>query len=284
MTVVRGGDVVVSRASGRTLDGAVATSDSPMVIASVSKIVVAVGIARLTEQGRLDVDAPVPWSDLGLGAHPAWSDVTVRELLEHRSGIATARPTWFGGAGDCRSHVATLLTSPPEADRGQWRYSNGNYCLLGLIIETETQLPLDVALQILVFDPIGVDGIHLTDGGLLTGDIPHVEGVERLTRLGGAGTLVVSTDDLAMLFGRATDFDRSVLQNPAVFTDQYGYGHTGTITGAKACLWVLDDGSTAVAATIAGNSMPTGGAVCDLVVPAVATDLGLADAPPRRMP
>lgn len=284
MTVVRGGEIVVARASGRSLDGDPATSDTPMVVASVSKIVVAMGIARLAQQGRVDVDAPVSWTALGLEPHPAWAEVSVRELLEHRSGLATARSSWFEGVGDCRSHVATLLTAPPSADRGRWVYSNGNYCLLGLLVEAESQLPLDVALQILVFDPIGVDGVHLTDGGLLPDDIAHPDGVGRLVRLGGAGTLVVSTDDLALMLARATDADRSILRPPAVFTDQYGYGHTGTITGAKSCLWVLEGGATVVAATIAGNSVSSGGDVCDLVVPAVAADLGLGNAPPDRTP
>ena len=284
MTVVRHGEIVLSRASGRTLDREPATGDTPMVVASVSKIVVAMGIARLAEQGRIDVNAPVPWDDLGLDPHPAWDDVTVRELLDHRSGLAKAQASWFTGGGDCRSHVSTLLTPPPSADRGEWVYSNGNYCLLGLLVEAESQLPLDAALQILVFDPIDVDGLHLTDDGLLPGDIPHVEGVGRLARLGGAGNLVVSTDDLAMMLGRASDADRSVLRAPGVFTDQYGYGHTGTITGAKSCVWVVDEGSTVVATTIAGNSVASGGDVCDRVVTAVAADLGLGDAPPRRTP
>jgi CubicO group peptidase (beta-lactamase class C family) len=284
MTVVRNGDVVVSLASGRSLDQRPATGDTPMVVASVSKVVVAMGITRLAEQGRVDVDAPVPWAVLGLDPHPAWGDVTVRELLDHRSGLATARSSWFERPGDCRSHVATLLTGPPSIDRGRWVYSNGNYCLLGLLVESVSLLPLDVALQILVFDPIDLDGIHLTDGGLRPGDVAHPDDVSRLARLGGAGTLVVSTDDLALLFGSVTDADRSILWPPAVFTDQYGYGHTGTITGAKSCIWVLEGGATVVAATIAGDSVSSGGDVCDLVVPAVATDLGLGAGEPVRTP
>jgi hypothetical protein len=135
-----------------------------------------------------------------------------------------------------------------------------------------------------VFDPIDLDGIHLTDGGLRPGDVAHPDDVSRLARLGGAGTLVVSTDDLALLFGSVTDADRSILWPPAVFTDQYGYGHTGTITGAKSCIWVLEGGATVVAATIAGDSVSSGGDVCDLVVPAVATDLGLGAGEPVRTP
>lgn len=284
VTIVRGGKTEFSAAAGVTISGDPATSDSPMVVASVSKILVALGIARLQDQGLVDVGAPVPWADLGLTPDPGWGDVTVRELLDHTSGLPKARSSWFTGEGTCRDFIPQLLDSPPNGDRGRWVYSNGNYCLLGLLVEARTERALDVALQQLVLDPVGVAGIHLTTDGLLPGDLPHVEGVERLSRLGGAGTLVVSTDDSAAVLGRLTPTDRNVLLPPGVFTDQYGFGHTGTVDGAKACVWVLEDGATAVAATISGNSAGTGGAICDAIVRAVASDLGIGAGRPNRIP
>lgn len=284
MTIARGGEIVFTRASGRTIDDLEASGDSPMVVASVSKIIVAVGVARLHDAGLVDVAAPVPWADLGLTPDPAWGDVTVRELLDHTSGLTKSRFSWFTGEGTCRDYVPNLLTSPPLAHRGQWVYSNGNYCLLGLLIEHRSGLPLDQALQQLVFDPVGADGVHLTSGGLQPGDVVHPEGVDRLSRLGGAGTLIVSTDDTAVALGRLTAADLAILQPPGVFTDQYGWGHTGTVDGAKACIWVFDGGDTVVSATIAGNSVGTGGGVCDIVVPAVAVDLGFGGERPVRTP
>lgn len=284
LSVVRGGEIVLSRASGPTVDGSESTSDSPMVVASVSKIVVAMGIARLADQGLIDLAAPVPWSDMGLDPNEGWNDVTVRELLDHRGGLEKDRYSWFTGEGTCRQYIPSLLVSPPNGSRGSWVYSNGNYCLLGLLIEATTGQPLDEALQRLVFDPVGASGIHLTTDGLLPGDLPHPPGVERLSRLGGAGTLILSTDDTAMMLGRMTAADRSVLQPPGVFTDQYGFGHTGTVDSAKACVWVLENGATVVSATIAGNIFSSGGDICDIVVPAVATDLGIGSAAPDRTP
>jgi CubicO group peptidase (beta-lactamase class C family) len=284
MTIVSGGAVVFGRASGETINGELATSDTPMVVASVSKIIVAIALARLQDQGLVDVAGPMPWTDVGLAPHPGWIDVTIRELLDHRSGLSKARSTWFTGQGTCRDYIPTLLVDPPNDQRGNWVYSNGNYCLLGLLVEQRTGLPLDEALQQLVFDPVEVSGIHLTDDGLESGDLPYEPGVGRLSRLGGAGTLVVSTDDVAMLLGRLTPSDRWLLQPPGVFTDQYGFGHTGTVDFAKSCVWLFDGGTTVVSATIAGESVGSGGGVCDVVVPAVATDLGIGQGQPKRIP
>ncbi len=284
MTVVRDGRNLLSRASGTTIDGASATSDSPMVVASVGKLLTALMIARLDEAGSIDVDARTPWADLAMTTDPGWADVTPRELLAHSSGMPVVRQAWFDGGLDCDTFLPWLLARPPTTTRGRWTYSNGNYCALGLLVEHVTGLPLDAAARQLVFDPIASAGVHLTTDGQLPTDVGYHLGVERLSRLGGAGTFIVSTDDLALALANATAADRSVLTWPGVMVDQYGWGHTGTVDGALACAWVLEGGRTVVAATVSGGSPSTGGGVCDRVIPAVAADLGNDQGIPDRSP
>lgn len=284
MTVVRDGVRVLSRASGSTIDGADATSDSPMVVASVSKLLTAMMIARLAESGAVDIDAPVPWAAMGIPTHPDWAGVTVRELLAHTSGMPVARSSWFDGGIECISFLPSLLDSPPTDTRGRWTYSNGNYCALGLLVGHLTWLPLDQAAQSILFDPIGATGAHLTTDGQLPTDVGYRLGLERLSRLGGAGTFIASTDDVAAVLASTTPADLEVLRFPGVLVDQYGWGHTGSVDGAVACAWTLEGGRTVVAATVAGPSPSTGGGVCDRVVPAVARDLGIDLGRPDRSP
>ena len=284
MTVIRDSRVVLLRASGTTIDGVAATSDSPMVIASVGKLLTALMIARLDHVELVDVDAPTPWAEITTGSHPGWDEVTPRELLGHTSGMPVARPSWFDGELDCATFLPSLLDQPPSNTRGRWTYSNGNYCALGLLIERSTGLPLDEAAQALLLDPLGLTGIHLTTDGQLPGDVEYRPGIERLSRLGGAGAFIVSTDDIASVLSVATPADLGVLTWPGLIVDQYGWGHTGSIDGAVACAWVLEGGRTVVAATVAGRSPSTGGDVCDRVVPAVADDLGIGQGRPDRSP
>jgi CubicO group peptidase (beta-lactamase class C family) len=285
LSVVRGGEIVYSRASGLTLDGRPATGDTPFVVASVSKLVVGIALARLHEQGVIDVNEPVPWGEIGIWPANGWTDVTLWELMNHSAGVPVARSSWFTAGATCEEHIVGLVSSPPQGHRGTWTYSNGNYCLLGMVVQARTGLELDEALQRLVFDPVGADGVHLTTSGLLPGDMPHPHraGVDRLSRLGGAGTLVVSTDDLALAVGRLTTADLDIVRR-GVFVDQYGFGHTGTVDGAKGCTWWLDGGDTVISATVAGDGLATGGAVCDLVIPAIAGDLGINAGRPTRSP
>jgi len=221
---------------------------------------------------------------MAVAVHPAWADVTPRELLAHTSGMPVVRREWFEGGTDCAGFLPFLLGSPPTGTRDRWTYSNGNYCALGLLVESATGLPLDAAARALVFDPLGPTGVHLTTGGQVPTDVAYQPGVERLSRLGGAGTFIVSTDDLAAVFAALTPTDLELLTWPGVIVDQYGWGHTGTVDGALSCLWVLEGGRTVVAATVAGGSPPTGGDVCDRVVPAVADDLGIGLGTPDRSP
>jgi len=284
MTVIRDSRVVLLRASGTTIDGAAATSDSPMVIASVSKLLTALMIARLDHAELVDIDAPTPWAEIGTAPNPGWADVTPRELLAHTSGMPVARSAWFDGDIDCAAFLPSLLDQPPSNTRGRWTYSNGNYCALGLLIQHVTGLPIDQSALTLLFDPLGLAGIHLTTNGQLPGDVEYRLGVDRLSRLGGAGAFIVSTDDIASVLVSVTATDLEVLTWPGLIIDQYGWGHTGSIDGAVACAWVLEGGRTVVAATVAGRSPSTGGAVCDRVVPAVADDLGIGQGRPDRSP
>lgn len=279
------GALVYQRASGTTIGGSPMTPDSPMVVASLSKLVTALTIARLVERGDLALDQHIPWTAMGIAHHPAWDDVTVRELLTHRSGMPIARRSWLDDPGGCSIPLADAIAKPPREHRGTWVYSNGNFCALGLLIEHVTGKRLDAAAQALVFGPAGVTGPRLTIDGPQPGDAPYRNGIDRFDRLGGAGGWLASTDDLARMLTTVTDDDRVTLAWPTVFADQYGWGHTGTVDGAVGCAWVLDRGRVVVVAVVAGRSPSTGGAVCDAVVPAAAADLGLpVTGRPERTP
>ncbi len=119
MTVVRDGRAVLQRAWGTTIDGAPATSDSPMVVASVGKLLTALMIARLDEAGAIDVDAPMPWTDIGVPTHPGWADVTLRELLAHTSGMADRAASLVRRR--CRLCRVPAIAARPSALGHAWR-------------------------------------------------------------------------------------------------------------------------------------------------------------------
>ncbi len=285
MTMIRDGAIVYRRAGGRTNGGAQLTTATPMVLASVSKLITALSIARLVEGGVVTLDTPVPWTAMGVVTAPGWETVTVRELLTHTGGMPTARDSWFNLPGSCTIPLQAAMATPPRSTRGTWTYSNGDYCALGLFIQQLTGSRFDDAARALVFQPLQLSGEHLTTDPPLPTDGPYPRGLTQLDRLGGAGTWMASTDAIAEMVATLTPQDRNSLTYPGVFVDQYGWGHTGTVDGAKACAWRIEGDRTTIVAVVGGNRPASGGDLCDRVLPALADDLGLGDlGKPERYP
>lgn len=117
------------------------TSDTLFRLASVSKVFTVAAVARLAEQRRIDLDAPVqrqlPW----LGEN--WPAITPRQLAAHVSGLPHYQPA---DADRGSRHYATGrdavaifserdLLSPPGA---AYSYSSWGYTLLGAMVEEAT--------------------------------------------------------------------------------------------------------------------------------------------------
>lgn len=140
--------------------GRVVTPDDPVRIASVSKLVVALGVLRLVEAGKLDLDRDI--SDY-LGwqlRHPAYPtrSVTLAQLLGHRAGLADNVDYALPLGADLES----VLNDPAAWDSarppgGDFAYANLNYPVVAAVIEAVTAERFDVAMQHLVFRPLGLD-------------------------------------------------------------------------------------------------------------------------------
>jgi CubicO group peptidase (beta-lactamase class C family) len=153
-------DVRVSGLADRTTKRRV-TADDPVRVASVTKLVVALGVMRMVEQGKLDLDRDV--SDY-LGwrlRNPAFSDapITLRQLLSHTSGVRDANDyrvplgkTVQAALADPRAWEAA---HPPSR---YFTYSNLNFPVIGSIMEKVSGERFDALMQRLVLKPLGVEG------------------------------------------------------------------------------------------------------------------------------
>ncbi len=146
---------MADRQSGRPL-----SPDDPVRIASVSKLVVALGVMRLVEAGRLDLDRDVS-AYLGWQLrHPAYPDraVTLAQLLGHRAGLTDnidyALPLGADLEAALRNPAAWDTARPPGGD---FTYANLNYPIVAAAIEGATGERFDQAMARLVFRPLGLD-------------------------------------------------------------------------------------------------------------------------------
>lgn len=136
------------------------TPDDPVRIASISKLAVALGVMRLVEQGRLDLDRDVSdWLGWRL-RNPAFPEepITLRMLLSHRSGLVDeidyAIP--FGRS------LEGALADPAAFDREHrpgtyFRYANLNFPVVASVMEAATGERFDRLMQRIVLMPLGLD-------------------------------------------------------------------------------------------------------------------------------
>lgn len=153
-----------------------------MRLASVSKLLTAVGVMRLAEAGTLKLSDHV-FGPKGILNDTAFTnaikdqrylDITVEQLLRHKAGFTTC-------AGDPMFSTRYImmqnrLTTPPDNNTlmkillkrrlgftpgTAKRYSNVGYTLLSMIIEKKTRMSYEDYMRRFVFEPAGCYDFHI---------------------------------------------------------------------------------------------------------------------------
>jgi D-alanyl-D-alanine carboxypeptidase len=163
------------------------TKDTPIYIASITKLYTATVIMRLYEQGELSLDDPMSrYLPEGVirGIHVYKGKdysrkITIRELLSHTSGIAdyyTEKPdggkslfelfleepqrSWTVDETIERAKKDLKPNFPPGTDSS---YSDTNFQLLGKVIEAVSVKPLHLVYADVIFRPLGLKHTWLVD-------------------------------------------------------------------------------------------------------------------------
>ncbi len=208
-TVLRDGEVVHEVALGeRTQAGDPVEIGDRYRVASMSKVVTAITMLRLVEQGLIGLDDPVGErlaARVGV-ASPAvgveW--ITVRHLLTHRSGIAQYEDLMFRRQVEsCEQAASTGLGRDLERAPGtKLRYSNLNFCLLGLLVEDVTGRRYEDVVRIELLEPLGIEGMRLAGTfDVRDGDVEHRsdEGRNYMEVLGAAGSWIASPTEITTI-------------------------------------------------------------------------------------
>lgn len=140
----------------------VVTIDDPVRVASVSKLVVAIGVMRLVEEGRLQLDDDVSETLGWRLRNPAFPDqpITLRLLLSHRSSIRDQGENYVIPLGGTVRE--TLLDARSYDDAHSpgnfFRYSNLNYVIIASVMEKASGERFDELMARLVLGPLALSG------------------------------------------------------------------------------------------------------------------------------
>lgn len=161
VAVVRGNDTLLLRGVGerdreRKLP---ATPGTVYRIGSITKQFTSAAIMQLVDSGRLALTDPLTKY---LPQYPQWSEVTVRHLLNHTSGIPsyTTSEAFRSRGADAMTPAQIVATVEGDtadfAPGTQFRYNNTGYALLGMILERVTGRPYAAYMGERFFTPLGM--------------------------------------------------------------------------------------------------------------------------------
>ncbi|MBX3595342.1 MAG: beta-lactamase family protein [Sphingomonas sp.] len=149
---------IADRATGRRV-----TADDPVRIASISKLVVALGVMRMVEAGQLDLDRDVSdWLGWRL-RNPAFPDapVTLRLLLSHRSGLIDPEEYRVPLGERLRDVVdRPALWDSRHAPGSYFRYANIAFPVIASVMERAGGQRFDLLMQRLVLAPLRLDACY----------------------------------------------------------------------------------------------------------------------------
>ncbi|HEX2081749.1 MAG TPA: serine hydrolase [Longimicrobium sp.] len=213
LAVVKDDSVVFSRGFGtRTLGRSEPVDEhTAFAIASTTKAFTATAIAMLVDEGKVRWDDPVSLhlpgfrlSDPGLAG-----ELTVRDLLSHRTGLPTSDFLWYASGSDTDEIMRRMRFLRPFAPpRTRYMYNNLAYMLAGQVVRSASGMPWDEFVRRRILEPLGMRETLTGYAGLQArGNVasPHLEVDDRVQpipyrdfdNIGPAGSMNSSVHDVA---------------------------------------------------------------------------------------
>jgi D-alanyl-D-alanine carboxypeptidase len=249
-----------------TATGTPLAPDTPFRVASMTKTFVAAAVLRLVEQGKVELEAPITRYLSHGSLRVLRADgyrvgrITVRELLQHTSGIYDyAMDDAYDADNVAHPHhrwtraeqlrFATRHGDPLGRPGTVYAYADTNYILLGELIERVTDEPLPAAVRSLLgFDRLGLDHTYWeilepTPPGTPPRAHQYYDTYDNIVLdasqdLYGGGGLVSTVDDLAAFY-RAL-FHGEVFDRPSTLRTMTTVSRPGRDEGAAMGIFAVD--------------------------------------------
>jgi CubicO group peptidase (beta-lactamase class C family) len=181
IAVVKDDKIALSKGYGvRRLGDPTAVDERTIfAIGSSSKAFTAAALAMLVDEGKIKWDDPVTKHLPGFELYDPYAakEMTVRDLLCHRSGLARGDLMWYGSAyGRDEILRRTRYLKPSWSFRSQFGYQNLMYLAAGQIIPAVTGKSWDDFIKERFFKPLGMSSSSTSINGFKATDnvaTPH---------------------------------------------------------------------------------------------------------------
>ncbi|MBX6363389.1 MAG: serine hydrolase [Gemmatimonadetes bacterium] len=167
IAVVRGDSVVFAKGYGvRELGKAEAVDiHTRFAIGSTTKAMTVAALAMLVDEGKIRWDEPVidVLPDFRLYDPYVTREVTIRDLLTHRTGLGNADLLWIGNdypGEEVIRRVRYLKLAHPF--RAVWDYQNIMYAVAGDVVAAASGMPWEQFVRTRIWQPLGMNETEAT--------------------------------------------------------------------------------------------------------------------------
>jgi CubicO group peptidase (beta-lactamase class C family) len=211
-------------------------------IASISKLYVAVAVAKLAAEKRLSLDKTLADYLPELAQRIENADkITLRMMVQHRSGI----PNYTDTPNYCKTPPKTdmenlelVLDKPADFKPGKkYRYSNTNYLLIGEIldktlgyshhqyIKQEILMPLGLKNTYSLLSEVNINDVMSGYDEGFKGDLKNNDFTSP------AGSMVATAEDVGIFLRALNDGSLLADEEQTIYATIYTYDHTGLLPG-----------------------------------------------------
>ena len=223
-------------------------------IASVSKLYVALSIAKLERSGKLSIHKTLSHYLPELeGSIDNAKDITLKMMVTHRSGIPnyTDVPNFWANPPSSEQKVLELVLNTPanfEPDQ-DYEYSNTNYLLLGRVMDRVLGYNHLQYIQQEILNPLHLNNTYTSLNDVNIEDVMsgYYVGYEEDLKTDYIGSMLATAQDLGKFIRALNDGSAfSDAKEQEIYTSLYKFNHTGLIPGYQTIAEYHQDINTVV--------------------------------------
>ena len=223
-------------------------------IASVSKLYVALSIAKLERSGKLSIHKTLSHYLPELeGSIDNAKDITLKMMVTHRSGIPnyTDVPNFWANPPSSEQKVLELVLNTPanfEPDQ-DYEYSNTNYLLLGRVMNRVLGYSHLQYIQQEILNPLHLNNTYTSLNDVNIEDVMsgYYVGYEEDLKTDYIGSMLATAQDLGKFIRALNDGSAfSDAKEQEIYTSLYKFNHTGLIPGYQTIAEYHQDINTVV--------------------------------------
>ena len=212
-------------------------------IASISKLYIATAVAKLVNNGSLSLDDTLAdYLPELVGRIENADHITLRMMVQHRSGIPNFTDQdefdWFTPHADIDKTLELVFDKPADfKPDARYSYSNTNYLLIGRILDKVLGYSHGQYIASEILAPLGLTNTYLSLSQAENEEVvsgywyQYDDDLRHLDFTVPGGSMVATAQDVGIFLRALNDGSLLNVDEQAIYSSNYEYGHTGWLPG-----------------------------------------------------